>query len=244
MPNATDIVLKRFVDDLAGLYGKDLVSVVLYGSAVAGDYVEGQSNINCLVVLRTVTPESLRLSTKALGRWRRDRIVTPLFLDPAYIKTACDVFPIEFFDIKERHRILHGEDFLQNLTLSAARVAAQCEQEIKAKVLRLRQLYLEHGDSPRDLRKLLVESIGSFLVLFRALLRSRDVRPPFDPEAILAELNERGLALAATAAVVNLKRTKTSVADPEVHGLFARYLDDIRAVVDFIERHKRDGGRP
>ena len=34
MAKATEIVLKRFVDDVTRLYSKDLVSVVLYGSAV------------------------------------------------------------------------------------------------------------------------------------------------------------------------------------------------------------------
>ncbi len=34
MPKAMEIVLKRFVDDVTRLYSKDLVSVVLYGSAV------------------------------------------------------------------------------------------------------------------------------------------------------------------------------------------------------------------
>ncbi len=34
MPKVTEIVLKRFVDDVIRPYSKDLVSVVLYGSAV------------------------------------------------------------------------------------------------------------------------------------------------------------------------------------------------------------------
>jgi len=34
MPKATEIVLKRFVDDVTRLYSTDLVSVVLHGSAV------------------------------------------------------------------------------------------------------------------------------------------------------------------------------------------------------------------
>jgi hypothetical protein len=34
MPKATEIVLKRFVDDVTRLYSKHLVSVVLHGGAV------------------------------------------------------------------------------------------------------------------------------------------------------------------------------------------------------------------
>jgi hypothetical protein len=244
MRKATEIILRRFVDDLTRLYSDNLVSVVLYGSAVAGEYIEGKSNINCLVLLRKVTPQSLRLSTKELSRWRRKGIVTPLFLDPAYVKIACDVFPIEFLDIKERYRLLHGEDFLRGLNISAANVAFQSEQEIKAKLLRLRQLYLEGADSRRGIRALLLGSLSSFLALFRALLRSRGIPPPFGPAAILDQMNRLGVTLDAFATVVRLKRSDKLMTKSHVHELFARYLGEISAVIDFIEQEKRRGDPP
>jgi predicted nucleotidyltransferase len=135
--------LNQFTEDVKRTYGETLLSVVLYGSAASNEYVEGRSNINCLVLLKEVTPDELRKCAAHLPEWHKQRISTPLFIDPAYVRSSVDVFPIEFLDMKQRYRLLYGEDFLQKLELKRERLHFQCEQELKGKMLKLRQLYLE-----------------------------------------------------------------------------------------------------
>lgn len=50
--------LNQFTEDVKRTYGETLLSVVLYGSAASNEYVEGRSNINCLVLLKEVTQTS------------------------------------------------------------------------------------------------------------------------------------------------------------------------------------------
>ena len=52
--------LNSLVSDLRSTHGDNLASVVLYGSAAAGDYVELRSDYNLLIALNRITPEDLR----------------------------------------------------------------------------------------------------------------------------------------------------------------------------------------
>ena len=63
---------QEFAETLVDRYGEDLVSVVLYGSAARGDYREGISDLNVLVLLRTLNPELLRRGTEITRSWRRE----------------------------------------------------------------------------------------------------------------------------------------------------------------------------
>ena len=158
--------LNQFTEDVKRTYGETLLSVVLYGSAASNEYVEGRSNINCLVLLKEVTPDELMKCAARLPEWHKQGISTPLFIDPAYVRSSVDVFPIEFLDMKQRYRLLYGEDFLQKLELKRERLHFQ-RTRTKGKMLKLRQL-LKHR-KPKQAR-LCHKIVSSFIVLFRALL--------------------------------------------------------------------------
>ena len=52
--------LNGLVEDLRATHGANLASVVLYGSAAAGDHIELRSDYNILIALNRITPEDLR----------------------------------------------------------------------------------------------------------------------------------------------------------------------------------------
>jgi hypothetical protein len=52
--------LSGLVEDLRATHGTNLASVVLYGSAAAGDHIELRSDYNILIALNRITPEDLR----------------------------------------------------------------------------------------------------------------------------------------------------------------------------------------
>ena len=51
---------RAFAAELAGVYGDQLVSAALYGSAARGEYREGVSDLNLLVLLKDASPAALR----------------------------------------------------------------------------------------------------------------------------------------------------------------------------------------
>ena len=59
----------HLIGDLRATHGDNLASVMLYGSAAAGDFVQTESDYNILIALHRITPEDLRQSQPSLGWW-------------------------------------------------------------------------------------------------------------------------------------------------------------------------------
>ena len=100
--------LSEFVKTVRDLLGDDLRSVILYGSAVRGEFDTRRSNLNLLVILNQVDYRHLALLASYTRKWRRQRIATPLVLSPHYVSTALDAYPLEFIDMQLDRRVLFG----------------------------------------------------------------------------------------------------------------------------------------
>ena len=230
-----DQMLRRFTDNVKQIYGESLLSLILYGSAASDEYVQGRSNINSLLLLKEVTPDELRKCSTHLPQWHKQHIRTPLLVDPAYVRSAVDVFPIEFLDMKQRYRVLEGQDFLRDLELKLDHLRFQCEQELKGKMLRLRQLYLEAPHAETRLVALLVKSTSAFMILFRALLHLKGSVLPQSANEILEGLSRLGLSTEAFGKIYRLRQEQGNPEGDGIDALFRQYLSEIEAVVKFIE---------
>jgi len=165
--------------ELAPLFGADLRTLVVYGSAVgsavgsgaarAGVHSAG-SDVNLAVVAEPLTFAHLQRVAQWWARWRREGFAAPLLLSGGDLARSRDVFPLELLDIQARHRTLAGRELFADLTLAADAVRLECEREAKGKLVRLRELYLELAGSRRDLRALMRDARKSFLAVMRGLL--------------------------------------------------------------------------
>ena len=66
------------------------------------------------------------------------------------MRRSADVFAVEFLDIKQRHRLLPGEDFLAQVDVPMHQHHLQVERELRAGVIRLRQAFLRSGGARKD----------------------------------------------------------------------------------------------
>lgn len=188
-----------------------LRSVVLYGSAAAGDFLEGVSDYNVLVVIDRLGLEELKALIAPIATWTRDGNAPPLLITPAELSASADAFPIEVFDMRQSHQVLFGSDPLSDLIIDDEHLRLQLERELKGKLLALRQRFVQTQGRPRAITELMTASLSTFLVLFRAALRLFQVDVPvrkldamtalakhisFDPQAFVAvqELKEKTLA--------------------------------------------------
>jgi hypothetical protein len=168
-----DKLLAQLVEKLQKAYGERLVSVVLYGSAAAGDHQAKFSDYNILCVLSEITPRELGAGEDIFRWWREQCSPAPLLLTEQEVATSTDCFAIEFLDIQRRHRLLFGKDVIAPLIVDHSFYRAQVEHDLRAKLLRLRQKAGGMLSNPDLLRRLLLDSVSTFCVLFRhALLLS------------------------------------------------------------------------
>ena len=168
-----DKLLAQLVEKLQKAYGDRLVSVVLYGSAAAGDHQANFSDYNILCVLSEITPRELAAGEEIFRWWREQCSPAPLLMTEHEVATCTDCFAIEFLDIQRQNRLLYGKDVITSLQVDDSFYRAQVEHELRAKLLRLRQKAGGTLSNPDLLRRLLLDSVSTFCVLFRhALLLS------------------------------------------------------------------------
>jgi hypothetical protein len=231
-------LLSELVERLQRAHRERLVSVVLYGSGVDPQGRDALSDYNVLCVLREITPDVLRASQPAFRWWREMKNPAPLLLSAEELRTSTDCFPIEFHDIRERHRILFGEDVVANLEIDDSFYRAQVEHELRAKMIRLRQ---KAGGvlSERDLLlRLLCDSVSTFCVLFRHALRLSGDEPRHDKREVIEAAQRRwGVSPEPFHTILALRdgsRKPKDVADPVV--LLQSCLEAIQVVVDAVDR--------
>jgi len=229
-------VLSPYCREMISLHGDDLASIVLYGSATGADFVSKRSNINLMIVLSEVTQAALKKSLKTVAKGRKKGIVAPLFLDQEHIRRSADVFPIEFLDIKENHVPLYGEDPFVSLEIDSSNVRLQCEHELKGKLIRIRQRYLEQGLLKRDIAALLVESLTSLIPILRNMLRLKGLElPKRRHEVIEAAAQAFEVSSSPFLKILSLKHGKKTPDAKTVDEILADYLKQLHKLTIAID---------
>lgn len=231
-----EAILQEFASEARELYGEELIAVFLYGSAVSGGHVPGRSDLNVGIVLRHLSPSFLRKATPRIRRWHRRGIATPLFLDPDFLRSSQDVFPIEFLDMQEHHRVLFGPDLLADLSIDRANLRLQCEQEVKGKLLRLRQTYVESSASPAALEQVLMAAVSSGVVLARTLLRLGGEDARGEAEAVFARAEARlGIATPGLQRAWQVKQGQARVAGSGLDELYQEVLEAFQGLARVVD---------
>jgi hypothetical protein len=163
--------LAGFTQELRQLLAEDLLAVVLYGSGAGANFVPDISDLNVAIVVRVLRFDVLQKLQPRMHAWHKQGFAMPLLLDQEFLQRARDVFPMEFHDIKEQHRVLWGEDVFREIDIDPHRLRFQAEHEARSKLLRLRALFLKHADDLPRLRAIMIDSIKTFLILMRNVIR-------------------------------------------------------------------------
>ena len=184
-------VIGNLVQNLKEIYNEKLVSVILYGSC-AGDECENNfSDINTIVVLDNLLAIDLKNANPALKDLMKTKHPLPLFMDKEEWFNSCDVYPIEYSDMKDRYKILYGEDIVKPLVLEKKNLRLQCEHETKNLLIKLRQNYLAQSGDLKAIESLLKTCSKSFFALFRATLRLTEPKISFNHSVSINALSEK-----------------------------------------------------
>jgi hypothetical protein len=213
---------------------------VLYGSAAAGDFVEGVSGRDVLIVAERLGASELASLTAPLAHWEAAGNPTPQLFTPQELAGSADVFPIELADMQQSRRVLLGLDPLTEIKIDMRHFRIQLERELKTRLLVLRRKYLGCGGKTDAVAGLMAASVSTFLVLMRAALRLYNESPPADKAKALEELNKHiQFDRQPFLAVLELKKRKQMPTAGQVETLFNEYLISIGTVVAAIDKELR-----
>jgi hypothetical protein len=228
------MTLDDLVTQLRSAYGDRLSTVVLYGSAAGGQQTR-RSDYNILLLLDRIDAGSLAAASAVARAWRDAGNPPPMTMTLEEWRGSVDIFPMEYADILERHRVLYGTA-LEPVQVSMNDLRLQLEQQAMGKLLQLRQGALLAGTDGKRQSELIAASLSTMLVLFRAVLRLHGERPPEDGTALAQRVGAlAGFDAAPFASAVLHARGTTKLAD--AGAVLAGYLDGIQRLNAYLDRY-------
>ena len=236
LPEETQKLLKSYVNDVVKAYGSELESILLYGSAVRGEFLPDRSNFNLLLVMSSYDLAVLKKYDSVHKRWSKEQVVVPLFLTAADLQSASFAFPLEYQDILECHRLLWGQDPFVGLKIDTRYLAAEVLQALRGNLLRLRQRLVEGRSTEEAMTILLSLSITALLPALRGLQRLLSRPVLAHGEALLNDLESYlEIDFAGLRDALLLKRGRISPGQKEIPRLMDRYLENLAKLVTAAE---------
>ncbi len=236
-------VLTSLVDEVSLLCRDNVMAVYLYGGAAGEGYAPERSNLNTLIVLKKIEIDALMGIAGIYKKGAKVRVVAPLILTPAYIRSSVDVFPIEFLDIKENSILLTGADLLKEIAIDLSHLREQCEREIKGQLVRFRGSFLEVNGDRKGMEQLVIKAISNLIFPLKNILRIVNHLIPEGSEAVIR-------SCCKTMNVTNtpfldawaMKREGRKVSLEGLYALISGYMSALEDISNKIDAMKAEGG--
>lgn len=229
--------LTELVKRLKSSAGENLKAVVLYGSAVTGEFAEKHSDINILcLVERASTADLERLHDVAVW-WMKQGNAAPVVFTFDELTRSADVFAIELLDMKRHHRMLFGEDFLDQFPVPMQLHRAQVEHELRVNWLRLRQAVLAAPPRKKAHLDIMSSSLPVFGALFRhALIALGHEAPPGKRAAVDGIAALTGADPSAFRAMLEFREGKRKESNIDIEATLHAYLEFVELATGEVDR--------
>jgi hypothetical protein len=226
----------ELVSGLQSAQGRNLVSVIVYGSAVADSGNPRRSDYELLIVTERLAARDLREMRPIVRWWTGMGYEMPVFITSEEFGASFDVFPIEFRLMKRAYRTLYGQDLLAEREASKEHLRWETEHELRGKLLRLRSLALPASDSTDQLANLMTESVVTFVRLLRSIPEIVGGKPPLGRLATAQRAGEiLDVDISPVVRVLRLRDEPVGLMEIEIQDLFASYLDCLTRVVEAVD---------
>jgi len=236
LPDEYQQHLRAYVKDVQRVYGDSLDGVLLYGSAVRGEFLPGRSNLNIVLVVKSTKADQLKKYSALHRRWAKEQIVVPLFVTQADLPAMSLVFPLEYIELQEQHRLLAGQDPFVGFKVDQRHLLAEVLQSLRGNLLRVRQRFVEGGGSEEAITILLPLSLTAVLPCLRGVQRLWGRPVLSQGESLLKDFETLlSVDLSGLRDAWLLKRGQISPGQKEVPRLMERYLESLEQLVQAVE---------
>jgi predicted nucleotidyltransferase len=225
LPAQTSQVLGDFLQSAKESFGKDLLSIVLYGSAAEGK-LRATSDVNLILVLALFEQSKVDQLRAPLRLAQAAIQLRPMFLLKNEIPYAASSFASKFADILRRRVILYGDDPFASLSVSRDIDIFQLTQQLLNLILRLRASYVSSSLREEQLDLVIAHNVGPLRSLAAALLELQGAPAASSQEALERIGTDLGLVnWPQTCASLNATQESRLGAPGEAARLFFRLLD-------------------
>jgi len=225
------------IEQLRATEGDNLLSVVVYGSALTAPQNAAKTDFQWLVLTEQLKADDLRRIRPAIRSLVKAGYAMPAFFTRQEFRDSLDVFPIEFRQMKRAYEVLYGTDPLADVEASPANLRLQIEYELRGKLLRLRSLYLPASGTSERLLQLMTESVVSFVRVMRSILDLLGETPPVERLTATQRVGERlRVDVSPVIRLLELRGEPRALLEVESQDLFAAYIDSLSNLIDAVDK--------
>jgi len=231
--------VRAFADKLMAELSDNLQSITVVGSSLTEDFRPGQSDINTVLVLGRQNIASLNAVASLAKPMSRKKISPPLLMTKSYIEQSRDVFGVEFLDFQLAHETVMGDDPFASLEFDKKDVRLQCERELKAMLIRLRQGYIAAAANKKLVRDILISTAKGMAPLLRAMLWLKDIdrtaraEPTFSGSAGEFLINTDPLTSA-----IKWRHKKIRLSETEMENAFESVYSVVEQLAGIVDKLK------
>jgi hypothetical protein len=231
--------VRDFAEKLLTALGDNLQSVTVIGSSLTDDFRPDTSDINTVLILGSQNLESLNSIASLAKPMSRKKISPPLLMTQSYIEQSQDVFGVEFLDFQLAHETVMGDDPFISLSFDKKDVRLQCERELKAMLIRLRQGYIAAAANKKLVRDILISTAKGMAPLLRAMLWLKDIERTARAEPTFNKASgEFSIDTSPLASAIKWRHEKIRLSEIEMKNTFETVysvVDQLAGIVDELK---------
>ncbi|MBN2594334.1 MAG: hypothetical protein JXA81_12570 [Sedimentisphaerales bacterium] len=231
--------IKDFAERLLIALGDNLQSITVVGSSLTEDFRPDSSDINTVLVLGKQNLASLNAVAPLAKPMGRKKISPPLLMTQSYIERSRDVFGIEFLDFQLAHETILGDDPFTSLEFDKKDVRLQCERELKAMLIRLRQGYIAAAANKKLVRDILISTAKGVLPLLRAMLWLKDIDRSARTEATLGTAaKDYSTDMNPLTTALKWRHEKIRLSETEMENAYESVYSVVEQLSDIVDKLK------
>jgi len=167
--------------------------------------------------------------------WAEDGNPPPMTFTTNEWKSSADIFPMEYADILERHRVLFGDPPFDGIRVAPSDLRLQVEQQAMGKLLQLRQATMGAGGDSKLQLEVLEKSLSTLMVIFRGVSRLAGQAPSQDYEELARTLALRaGFSPDPFVKVIRHARGREKISRESAAGILEGYLAAMERLVAYL----------
>ncbi|MGB9067948.1 MAG: hypothetical protein WCC21_05210 [Candidatus Acidiferrales bacterium] len=229
--------LSELVGRLKSAAGGNLKAVVLYGSAATDEFQGQHSDMNILCLFERATVADLEHLHGVAEWWRKEQNPAPVIFTHDELMRSADVFAIELLDMKHRHRMLFGEDFLEKMEVPLRLHRLQVERELRTNWMRLRQAIVASPPKKKVRLDIMLASVVTFCVLFRhALIGMGQTEPHTKREAVSGMAALTGADASGFNNILEFRAGRLKEREIDIEATLQTYVEFVEVATNEVDR--------
>jgi hypothetical protein len=159
----------------------------------------------------------------------------PFIFTKEELADGSDVFPIEYLNIRQHHRILYGDDILNSIEVSKENLRRQLEFEFRSKLIHLRRQYLETGG--KHFESLILSAVPTLVPIIGGLIYLKDLQYADTQDMFKVVSEGYGIDVQILKEIHDIRLGKAKIKKDKEQYIreLIRVLTDIGEIVDHLK---------